>query len=105
MFLDELPQELLEFTSGNVQKGGRKKGKSRSRKKKIESYFDRGSSQNSNDLNFKIGQPVYHATFGKGQVLGVEGSGDKAKITVHFKDEDIVKKLIKQYANLSDVEN
>ena len=105
LFLDEVPQDLVEFSSGNVQKGSSKKGKSRSRKKKIESYFDRGSSQASDDMSFKIGQPVYHATFGKGQVLGVEGSGDKAKITVHFKDEDIVKKLIKQYANLSAVEN
>ena len=105
LFLDELPQELLEFASGAEQKDAVRKGKGRSRKKKIESYFDHGSSQDSDDTCFKIGQPVYHATFGRGQVLNIEGSGDKAKITVHFKDEDIVKKLIKQYANLSAVEN
>ncbi len=105
LFLDEIPQELLEFSSGAEQKNAVRKGKGRSRKKKIESYFDHGISQDSDDTCFKIGQPVYHATFGRGQVLNVEGSGDKAKITVHFKDEDIVKKLIKQYANLSAVEN
>jgi DNA helicase-2/ATP-dependent DNA helicase PcrA len=105
LFLDELPQELIEYSTGNLQKGSAKKGRGKSRKKKIESYFDRGSSQDNDESAFKIGQPVYHATFGKGQVLNVEGSGDKAKITVHFKDEDIVKKLIKQYANLSAVEN
>jgi len=105
LFLDELPQELITFSTGNVQKTSGKRGRGKSRKKKIESYFDRGSSQDNDESCFKIGQPVYHATFGKGQVLNIEGSGDKAKITVHFKDEDIVKKLIKQYANLSAVEN
>ena len=53
---------------------------------------------------YRVGQPVYHATFGQGQILGLEGRGEKMKITVHFQQDDIVKKLIKEYANLSPVE-
>ena len=47
---------------------------------------------------------MYHSTFGKGQILELEGSGEKMKITVYFQDDDITKKLIKQYANLSPIE-
>lgn len=105
LFIDELPSEIIEFTTGTDAHVTAKKSKRRSRRKKMESYFDTGSSQDDDGMHFSIGQPVYHATFGKGQVLNVEGSGEKAKITVHFKADDLVKKLIKQYANLSPIEN
>lgn len=40
---------------------------------------------NSSDPSIKKGREVRHNTFGKGVVLGVEGNGDKAKVTVFFK--------------------
>jgi hypothetical protein len=46
---------------------------------------------------------VYHESFGKGKVVGIEGHGDKMKISVTF-EGNIHKKLIAQYANLTALE-
>lgn len=105
LFLDEIPKELLQIHTAKVQtkRGSRKK--STSRRKKIENYFNAHNTEDPDELFYRIGQPVYHSTFGKGQILNLEGHGDKMKITVHFTNEDITKKLLKQYANLSPIEN
>lgn len=105
LFLDEIPQQLLELESESSAVPMTRSVRRSSRRKKIESYFDVNQDQDADGMNFKIGQPVYHETFGKGRIIGLEGTGDKMKITVHFQDEDIIKKLIKQYANLSPIEN
>jgi len=103
LFVDEIPPELYEFSTDTKKEAKPKRASNKARKKKIKSYFDAHESQEKGS-EFKIGQPVYHSTFGKGQILDLEGSGDKMKITVHFKDDEITKKLIKQYANLSPLE-
>ena len=104
LFLDEIPAELIEMVAAGKGKTSIGKGRKKSRSKKIQDYFETASSQVNEDNEFKVGQPVYHATFGKGQIVSLEGRGENMKITVYFSDEDITKKLIKQYANLSPIE-
>jgi DNA helicase-2/ATP-dependent DNA helicase PcrA len=48
---------------------------------------------------FSIGQWVYHESFGKGQILGIQGSNSGTKLTVVFPKNQI-KKIIAEYANL-----
>ena len=68
--------------------------RTKNRKSKINSYIVKNNDNQSIDDIFKVGQKVYHATFGKGEVKGLEGQGDKMKITVIFTDEGITKKLM-----------
>jgi len=87
-FLAELPEDLLNRSSYEETYGRRYT------KKEIK-Y---SANQDDIDLNIideipgdtsdgiKKGQGVSHKTFGKGVVLKVEGSGEKAKITVLFKE-------------------
>ena len=106
LFLDEIPQELLEYRYGTGRsRTTRKRTRKTARREKIENYFQNEHDQSNGDSEFKIGQPVYHETFGIGQVIGLEGHGEKMKITVHFANGNITKKLIKKFANLSPVEN
>ena len=100
MFLDEIPSE---FTEEKLAVGSKsKKGKSRksTRRKKILEYFNQEDESQEEHVNYAVGSQVYHETFGKGEVLGVEGRGDKMKISVVFEGK-IEKKLIAQYANLT----
>ena len=103
-FLEEIPPDLLDFKYNTAGKQTRRSRKKSSRRKKVSTYFQAATSQDSDSFMYRVGQPVYHATFGEGQILSMEGRGENMKITVHFKQDDIVKKLIKQYANLSPVE-
>jgi DNA helicase-2/ATP-dependent DNA helicase PcrA len=100
IFLDEVPGDTIHYISNQPPKTKARGKRGKARKKKLKSYFE---DKQMDGENFRIGQPVYHPTFGKGKVLSLEGSGDKTKISVHFKEQDIIKKLIKKYANLSDL--
>ena len=51
------------------------------------------------DATCRVGTRVRHATYGEGVIRAVEGKGEKAKVTVHFRNCG-VKKLILGYANL-----
>lgn len=104
LFVDEIPGELIAMNGRKETPQKQRKSRNTARRKKLEQYFDEPSSQNRDDELYKVGQPVYHETFGKGKIMELEGSGDNMKITVHFSDEDITKKLIKKYANLSPLE-
>ncbi len=106
VFLDEIPPELIEYRYAPARsKRTPKQSRRSARREKIEAYFNTDHSQNNGDDEFHVGQPVYHATFGKGQIVKLEGHGDKTKITVRFFNGNIEKKLIKQFANLSPIEN
>lgn len=102
LFMDEIPQELLQFGSKTLIPSQIMRTKRR--RSKINSYIEKNKDNQSIDDIFKVGQNVYHATFGKGQIKGLEGHGDKMKITVNFKDEGITKKLMKEFANLTPLE-
>ena len=71
---------------------------------KHQNIIEKQNDNQSVDDIFKIGQKVYHATFGKGQIKGLEGHGEKMKITVIFNDEGITKKLMREFANLTPLE-
>jgi DNA helicase-2/ATP-dependent DNA helicase PcrA len=66
-------------------------------------YFNQEDESQEEDSGFVVGCKVYHATFGKGQIIGVEGQGDNAKISINF-EGNVLKKLIAQYANLTPLE-
>jgi DNA helicase-2/ATP-dependent DNA helicase PcrA len=103
LFLDEIP---AEFTEEKLAIGGkREKGKSRrtTRRKKILEYFNQEDESQEEHVSYAVGSQVYHETFGKGEVIGVEGQGDKMKISIKFEGE-VYKKLIAQYANLTPLE-
>lgn len=102
LFMDEIPQELLQFASKSMV--STPSARTKRRKSKINSYIEKHNDNQSVDDIFKVGQRVYHATFGKGQIKGLEGHGEKMKITVIFSDEGITKKLMKEYANLTPLE-
>jgi len=104
LFLDEIPADLLYYKADHSNAHYSKRSRTRSRKKKIQSYFEKAVVDQTVEDTFVIGQKVYHAIFGKGEILDLEGTGDKMKISVHFYDGKITKKLVKQYANLSPLE-
>jgi DNA helicase-2/ATP-dependent DNA helicase PcrA len=104
LFMDELPQDLVDFSSESIIQPASQMVRRKRRKKKINSYIEQDSDNQSIDDLFKVGQKVYHATFGKGKIRNLEGQGDKMKITVDFTDEGITKKLMKEYANLTPLE-
>ncbi|MGD9898499.1 MAG: ATP-dependent helicase [Calditrichaceae bacterium] len=104
LFLDEIPVELLSYTPASREALPQRSNRGKARRKKIQSYFETADENQTVDDTYKVGQEVYHSTFGKGKILNLEGAGDKMKITVHFQDEGITKKLIRQYANLSPIE-
>jgi DNA helicase-2/ATP-dependent DNA helicase PcrA len=103
LFLDEIPSEFTEEKL--AVKSRAEKGKSRrtTRRKKMLEYFNQEDESQEESVSYAIGSQVYHETFGKGEVIGVEGQGDKMKISIKF-DGDVHKKLIAQYANLTPVE-
>ena len=106
LFLDEIPTELIEFRtkSSAGRTSASRKRKKTARQAKLEAYFHNHDDNQDHGEEFFVGQKVYHETFGKGQILQLEGSGDKMKITVHFFKDNINKKLIKKFANLSPLE-
>jgi DNA helicase-2/ATP-dependent DNA helicase PcrA len=52
------------------------------------------------EAGFKLGQSVYHAKFGQGVVLAVEGSGAHTRVQVKFAEHG-TKWLVLAYANLT----
>lgn len=102
LFLDEIPSEFIEAKLKSVAKTGSGNRKS-TRRKKIMEYFNQEDESQVKETEYAVGSRVYHETFGKGEVIGVEGQGDKMKISIKFEGE-VNKKLIAQYANLTPLE-
>ncbi len=104
LFLDEIPQALLQWESGGKKRYKAPTSRNKQHTSKVKRYLTKPNEDQSVNDGFQIGQKVYHSTFGKGQVRNVEGHGNKMKITVEFIDEGITKKLLREYANLSPLE-
>ena len=110
-FVDELPPGLLKWLTprgqpaapagyregwGGAWEGfGRQGGAARSRaaadsdtgrlsgaEQRAAQRFDRG-------VAFRVGQGVAHARFGEGVIVGIEGSGDDARVQVNFGREGL----------------
>jgi len=107
-FYLEIPPKLIDVRNagGNLFSSKAEHQTSR-RRKAIQNYFDSSNPHNQEVEIYWVGQFVFHETFGKGKISQIEGDGDKMKITVNFFEFDggIIKKLIKQYANLTPIES
>ncbi len=103
LFLDEIPPEFTELRTSRKTERIYSKKRKQSHRKKVLDYFRHHEMSQESDIGFAIGTLVYHETFGRGKVVGIEGHGDKMKISVNF-EGNIHKKLIAQYANLTPVE-
>ena len=51
---------------------------------------------------FAVNDMVQHKLYGNGKITNIEGIGDNSKITIQFRG-NIVKKFIKKYANLKNI--
>lgn len=89
-FLSELPSALLDEV----------RAKARFQAPASKSMFRPTTSFMADDSGFRLGQEVGHATFGKGVVLAVEGSGAHTRVQVKFIEHGS-KWLVLAYANLT----
>ncbi len=103
LFLDEIPAQHLIVKTAAKRSGVEPKNRKQARRKKIMEYFRQEDESQDQGPQYKIGSMVYHETFGKGQIMSIEGQGDKMKVAVNF-EGDVSKKLIAQYANLTPLE-
>ncbi len=115
-FLDEIPQALVDVVEGSrvvgrrrqastfgasegrspgagVERGGGGWGATgsavgRHRDEVVERALAPAPPQPSGaeTLGLRVGDDVRHGTFGEGVIIDLEGAGDKAQATVHFRD-------------------
>jgi DNA helicase-2/ATP-dependent DNA helicase PcrA len=100
-FVAEIPDELVEVTeSTELFRTPRTRG--------VYSFFGKGDDDGLDEvtatgefgeLSVRRGARVRHPSLGEGVVLGLDGEGDNAKLTVFF-DHAGKRKLIAKYANL-----
>jgi DNA helicase-2/ATP-dependent DNA helicase PcrA len=93
----------MKTQASTTTKSDSGKTRKQTRRKKMLEYFNQEDESQVEETIYKAGSKVYHETFGKGEVLEVEGHGDKMKISIRF-EGDVLKKLIAQYANLTPLE-
>jgi DNA helicase-2/ATP-dependent DNA helicase PcrA len=99
-FLAELPEELLTVTrSPELFRTPRARGVYSFFGQAEEALDDPGESAEFGDLVVRRGARVRHPSLGEGIVMGLDGDGDDAKLTVYF-DHAGKRKLIARYANL-----
>jgi DNA helicase II / ATP-dependent DNA helicase PcrA len=114
-FINEIPKNLINFTSGVTSAGPSSfasrygsRGKSNDDDSQnfpnYDDYSDNYSSSNkaASQSGYSKGQRVRHPTFGVGSIFELEGSNDDLKISVMFQDRTI-KKFIARYARLEKV--
>ncbi|MEM5818369.1 MAG: hypothetical protein AAGU16_10975, partial [Desulfitobacterium hafniense] len=54
--------------------------------------------QDAPGVDYKVGEKVEHAKFGKGVIVAIKGEGSSAELSVVFGGE--IKKLMAEYARL-----
>ena len=91
-FLTEIPEE---FITASMYQGSFSRP-SRRRARKPSASTKSSSSQGSNGSRYKTGQQIEHRKFGLGTIRKVDGTGDDAKVTVHFARYG-TKKIIASY--------
>jgi DNA helicase-2/ATP-dependent DNA helicase PcrA len=92
-FINEIPAELMN----EVRMGGSVTHAAHIAEPYNDSYHHAYQDDSANGM--RLGQRVYHAKFGDGIVLNVEGQGAQARVQVNF-DELGAKWLMMAYANL-----
>ncbi len=108
-FLEELPPALLKWLTprapaapayregwGGAWEGfGRGGGAARGRAAadlesgRLSGAEQRAAQQFDRGVAFRVGQSVAHARFGEGVIVGIEGSGDDARVQVNFGREGL----------------
>jgi DNA helicase II / ATP-dependent DNA helicase PcrA len=103
-FLEEIDPAVVQrdstrrrATNTHASNGGHKRN---TRPKQSEYSQDHGNdSYSQTDSELHVGSTVVHATFGRGKLLGIQGSGDMARVMVLF-DSVGKKTLILKFAGL-----
>ena len=103
-FIEEIDDKFLDLHDDQESYYNKTSFVSKTPKPKIKINTNTGYSyiaeeQIEEDATCRVGTRVRHATYGEGVIRAVEGKGEKAKVTVHFRSYG-VKKLILGYANL-----
>lgn len=80
-FIDEINSALLEKSESSI---------------KEEIKFDKDKMYSENSINYKSGEIVFHASFGKGVVVGI----DERFVTVAFDKRFGIKKFLSNYKGL-----
>lgn len=80
-FIEEIDQELLEMTNNSI---------------KEEKVIDKSELYSEENVEYKNGDIVMHATYGKGVVIGV----DKTIVTIAFAKNFGVRKLMKNHKSI-----
>ncbi|MEU1536701.1 DNA helicase PcrA [Actinacidiphila glaucinigra] len=102
-FLEEIPEPLIEWrrtgasAAPSASVSAAASMLSRSSSKSGPSGFATRRTQDRPVISLAVGDRVTHDTFGLGTVVGVDGSGDKAKAVIDFGDER-PKVLLLRYA-------
>mgnify|MGYP002725488007 CR=1 FL=1 len=95
-FVREIPEDYLEninFSSALTRKvTDNARGNTKMEVKRTVTVFD----------DFRVGDMVEHAIFGKGKIMALSGSGENQRVGVVFKD-GLKKKLIVKFAKLKKV--
>jgi DNA helicase II / ATP-dependent DNA helicase PcrA len=104
MFLKDIPEELMEVERFNywtdIYSRGAKSGGAQSRPARTTSHAEptREPEYDFDDL-LPLGTAVLHDKFGRGVVMGREGSGEGLMLTIRFERAG-VKKIMAKYASL-----
>ncbi len=103
-FLNEIPTELINVVG--QERGG--SGLGTHRDTVVNAAIRRGGdspgARGAEYLDFSVGDDVTHEKFGEGVILGLEGTGDRAEVVVHFRDVG-EKRLLLAWAPLSRIVN
>src|SRR5690554_1371425 len=92
-FLREIfPDQLKQRRAYPANTYGTKLSVSRERRNSVKSL-------SCGESHFRIGQKIRHEEFGEGKILGVEGKGNDAKLSILFRDGKL-KKIIGSYVEI-----
>ena len=96
-FLEKIPDKLLEGKiSGNLKKFSIELNKNKDKEKFKNIIFTDFSNQKQ---FYKLGDQVAHPSFGKGEVVKLEGSSKTEKISILFED-NITRKFLLKFTKL-----
>jgi len=111
MFIDEVPDETIEFTSADYREAGNDRPRKVQPERKYipkpktpvrrPMEFEDYSQEipDDSDNPYKKGATVRHPKFGRGVVMASSGSGDKTVLSIKF--GTVMKKIMPEYVKLS----
>lgn len=101
-FISEIPDELLQRVRPKLTVS-----KVTDYSKESTTYFAKAAPRKTEKIpqtygGFSMGQPVQHVKFGRGVIVGAEGSGDATRVQVKF-EKSGVKWLVLAFAGLTQI--